>query len=392
MVAPPQTMPGSLVSSTFAPFAPRARRPVEDAAPSRPAARSWAVPLPVALRWAAVFALCMSTQYLFQPFVWKYWPVADVLLGWLEVVRDRVLMAFTIALSMVGAGRVPARRASARAALLAAAIIAGAIAGELALLVLDSPDVRGGLRSTLGRAVQWIGLALCVSGICYLWLRENDAQAAVQVNELRRSTTEALFVRTQLQSLRQQIEPHFLFNTLATIRRLRETAPEEGGRLLRHLLDYLRSTMPSAEHRTTLGEEVDLAASYLAIVAIRMSGALSVRFEVPAALRGCECPPLTLATLVENAVKHGITPSPESGEIAVRARRDGDTLEIVVADTGVGFGPSSDAVVGGTGIGLANTRARLRALYGHAATLSIDGNAPRGVCAVVRLPLRKRCA
>jgi signal transduction histidine kinase len=346
--------------------------------------------LGTATRWAVIVAVCMSTEYLFQPFVWKNWPVADVLIGWLEIIRDRVLVAAMIALALVGAWRMPAHKLATRTCLLALAIVIGAGAGELALLALGFTDARSDLSSVFGRVIQWTALAVCVSGMYYRWVRHNEARASVRANELWHSTAEVLLVQAQLQALRQQIEPHFLFNTLATIRRLQETGPEDGGRLLHHLLDYLQSTTPTSVQRTTLGEEVDLVESYLAIIAMRMSGRLTVQFDVPDALRQCECPPLTLATLVENAVKHGITPAPEGGAIAVRAQRDSDELEIVVADTGVGISGTGTSNVGGAGIGLANIRARLRALYGGSATLTIAGNVPRGVRAVIRLPIRGR--
>jgi signal transduction histidine kinase len=352
-----------------------------------PLARSPPLSLGTSLRWAVVVALCMSTQYLFQPFVWKYWPVGDVLIGWGEVVRDRVLVAVTIALAVVLATRIPAHRLPARAGLLALAIVAGAGIGQVALLASGSPYVGGDLSAALGRAIQWTGLALCVSGTHLLWLRDSQARAAARASEFSRSTTEGLLVRTQLQFLRLQIEPHFLFNTLATIRRLQETQPEEGGRLLHHLIRYLRSTMPASVQQTALGEEVDLVESYLAIIAMRMPGRLAVQVDVPEALRGCGCPPLTLATLVENAVQHGIRPLPEGGAIAVRARRDGNMLEIAVVDTGVGIAAAANSASGGTGLGLSNVRARLRALYGNSATLALTGNVPRGMRAVIRLPI-----
>jgi len=354
---------------------------------ARPAAQPARLAPGTALGWALVVAVCMSTQYLFQPFVWKHWPVGEVLVGWGEVVWDRVLVAVTIALVLVAAMRIPAHRLAARAALAALAIVAGAALGEMALLVTGSPYASDGLSAALGRAIQWTGLALCISGIHLLWLRDSQARAAARASEFSRSTTDGLLVRTQLQLLRLQIEPHFLFNTLATIRRLQETQPDEGERLLHHLIGYLRSTMPASVQRTVLGDEVDLVESYLAIIAMRMPGRLAVRFDVPTSLRGCECPPLTLATLVENAVKHGITPLPEGGAIAVGARRDGDMLEISVTDTGAGVSAAPNSANGGTGVGLANIRARLRALYGNSATLSLTGNVPQGMRAVIRLPI-----
>jgi signal transduction histidine kinase len=331
----------------------------------------------------------MSTQYLFQPFVWKHWSALEVLTGWLEVIRDRVVVALAIAAALLVVTRMAARGPALRAVLLAGAIVTGAAGGELALMGAGSLNSRMELPAILGHIVQWTALGLCVAGMYYLSLRENEARAVSRAMELQRQATEALCISAQLQSLRQQIEPHFLFNTLATIRRLHETGSEAGGRLLRHLLDYLRSTLSASVHEATLGEETDLASAYLAIVALRMPDRLRVCFDVPEELRQCECPPLSLATLIENAVKHGITPAPEGGEISVRARRDGNLLEIVVADTGVGLSSPDRTGAGGTGIGLANVRSRLRMLYDQAATLSVTADAPRGVRAVMRVPLRR---
>ncbi len=374
------------MASSFAQFAP------DDPAAGRPGVTmgalpgGWRLALPSAALWALAVATLMSTQYLAQPFVWANWPVDDVLLGWLEVARGRVLVALSIALALALVTRVPAQRLAARAALIVAGIVVGAVVGEFGLYMLGAAGERTDASSIAGRTAQWVGLGVSVAAIYGLWVRQRAAHAAARASELQRSTAQALLVQTQLQSLRHQIDPHFLFNTLATIRRLSETDAPGGERLLHHLLDYLRSTTSSARQRTTLGEEADLAASYLAIAATRMAGRLDVAVDVPDALRRHPCPPLALATLVENAVKHGITPAPDGGGISVAARRDGDALEIVVADTGVGIGGAMPASAGGAGIGLANVRARLRALHGGAASLAVVGNAPRGVRAVIRMP------
>lgn len=362
---------------------------MEEGAAAQPTSGGWRLSAVTAARWAIVVALFMSTQYLFQPFVWAHWPVDEVLLGWIEIACERVLVALFIAVALVIATRRAAQRPLTRASLIAAAIMGGAAAGAMALYAMDSPGVPRDMPAVFGSVVQWTLLALCVSGMYYLWVRSSHVHAAARAAELRRSTVEALRVQTELQSLRRQIDPHFLFNTLATIRRLEETEPAHGAQLLRHLVDYLQSTMPTSGHCTTLGEEVDLVRSYLAIVAIRMSGRLAVAFDVPEELRQHPCPPLMLATLVENAVKHGITPSRDGGTIVVAARRDGEVLELHVEDTGIGMS-GAEASFGGTGIGLANTRARLRALYGSSGSLTIGPNAPRGVRTVIGLPFARQ--
>jgi signal transduction histidine kinase len=358
----------------------------------RTAAAQSPLAIGTALQWAVLVAIGMSTQYLFQPFVWQNWPVADVLLGWVEVVRDRLVVALAIAAAVILGTRVMPSRASARAAIVAVTIVVGAAAGEVALQAIGSPMARADAVAFAGAVIQWTGLAMCAAGTYFLWLRHRDAREASRAQEIQRSNAESARVQTELESLRQQIEPHFLFNTLATIRHLREASPDEGRRLLGHLRRYLQSARPVPSRPSTLGDEVDMVASYLSIVAVRMSGRLTLDVEVPEAIRGCEFPSLALATLAENAVRHGITPSADGGSIAVTAKRDGNVLEVSVADTGVGLGEPAAAAIGSPGIGLASTRVLLRSLYGPAGTLRVGANDPRGVRAVIRVPFRTRVA
>jgi LytS/YehU family sensor histidine kinase len=205
--------------------------------------------------------------------------------------------------------------------------------------------------------------------------------------ELRRVQTQRQAAATQLCALRGQIEPHFLFNTLATVRRLHQTDPAQGAPLLGHFISYLRSTQPDASAGGTLAEELALTSAYLGIIAARMSGRLQVEYEIQEDVRQTPFPPLTIATLVENAVKHGIAPVPEGGTICVSVKAVSGSLEAVVSDTGAGFVGTS-----GTGIGLANIRARLHTLYGSAGTLSLRANTPRGVRAAIRIPLASEAA
>ena len=346
---------------------------------------AWQLRVSTTVSWALIIAIALSTQFLFQPFVWSHWPWDEVLAGWVEVARDRVVVALAIASALIIGSRVPARTARSRALALATAIVLGAIVGELLLLAGGSSGERPDVRSVTGRVVHWTVLAVSLSAMYYLWLRTTSARAIARSNELQRVQMEHQIVESRLQVLRNQIEPHFLFNTLATVRRLHQAEPVEGARLLGHVLDYLRLTLPKLhDARTTLGREVDLVRAYLGVVLVRMSGRLRVTFDIPEDLYECEFPSLTLATLVENAVKHGIGPAPDGGVIEVRARRVSDSLEVEVADTGVGF-----SGIGGSGIGLANVRAHLTTLYGARGSLALAGNHPSGVLASIRLPCTK---
>ena len=365
---------------------PDPERPGEDglAPPAYRATLGWQpLRFDAALGWGALVALAMSTQLLFQPFVWRNFGADEIFDGWLDLLGQRLAVALSIAFVLALASRQRAHTAFARAAWFGAAIFVGAWIGEGILLVLGGlPPPDAG--SFIARVGQWFMLAVSVAALHYLWRRSGVMGAASQATALRRVQLDRQVVQARLQALRSQIEPHFLFNTLATVRRLQQTEPDQGAQLLGHFLAYLRSTLPqrSGSDTDTLGCEVDLVRAYLGVVATRMAGRLTLRFDVPDALRAAALPPLSIATLVENAVKHGIAPRPEGGAIEVRARADGGVLEVVVADSGVGFSGS-----GGTGIGLANIRARLHTLYPGASGLALAARSPCGVCATMRLPL-----
>ena len=341
------------------------------------------LPAPTVLAVSLLVALLLSTEYLFQPFVWHHWPLDEVMLGWLEVLRDRIGVAVMIGLALVAASRVPARALPARSVVLALAIVAGATAGELVLVAAGAHGGSDDAVAVLGRIARWAVIAFSIGAMWFVWRRGAEAGARAQAVELRLVRLERQATEAQLAALRGQIDPHFLFNTLATVRRLQQIEPERGARLLAHFVAYLRSAWPRADgSRNTLGQEIELTRAYLGVVEQRMQGRLQVRFDVPDELCAQPFPPLTIATLVENAVKHGIGPATAGGAIEVSARcRDG-MLEAVVADTGVGF----SSAAGGSGIGLANIRSRLTTLYGSAGTLSLQGNAPSGVRAVLRMP------
>jgi signal transduction histidine kinase len=186
----------------------------------------------------------------------------------------------------------------------------------------------------------------------------------------------------QLALLHAQIEPHFLFNSLANVRRLLRTDRVAARELLVALRRYLQEALPSLrENHTTLAREAELVRAYLALHQVRMGPRLTSEVDVPAALGGQEIPPMLLLTLVENAIKHGLAPQPEGGQVSVQARCEGGRLLLTVADTGRGLG---DEV--GHGTGLVNLQARLKARYGHQATLTLRMNEPRGVIAEVALP------
>jgi len=210
--------------------------------------------------------------------------------------------------------------------------------------------------------------------------RRREQQAAAQ------TATDKELAQAKLNLLHAQVEPHFLYNTLASAQYLTRTEPAQADRMLGHLIQYLRHSLPSAEETlSTLGEELERARAYLEILKIRMGARLELRIEVPDALRGITLPPMMLQTLVENAIKHGLEPKPGGGTVWIFARRDDGSVAITVADDGQGFG----AAGGGTGIGLKNVRERLQLVYGPRASLAVVANVPEGVAATLTVPAQQ---
>lgn len=207
-------------------------------------------------------------------------------------------------------------------------------------------------------------------------------QAQLQRSELERQQADA-----RLGVLQAQVEPHFLFNTLASIRALVRADPARAEATLDALVEHLRATIPvlragEAGALSTLGQQLDICTSYLELMCLRTGGRLSYAVEVDPALRARAFPPLLLITLVENAVKHGVEPHPGPGRVTVRAQVLDGQLHVQVHDDGRGLVPG----VGG-GMGLANVRAQLATRYGDAAGLQLASAAAGGTLATLHLPL-----
>jgi signal transduction histidine kinase len=344
-----------------------------------------AAPAARAFGFSTAIAFGMSLQYLAQMFVWRNWPISEVLQGWLYIFRDRLIVATLITLPIVALGILRTHSPLLRSALLAAGVLGGAIAGEWFVRLLY--DQQNALVPLITSALRWGAVAFAVASTYYLWRASADSGEQLRQESLRRQSVEQQLTNTRLTALRKQIEPHFLFNTLATVRRLHQTDPVAGAGMLAGFIDYLRRVLPMLEcSEVPLGDEINLIRAYLTVIQLRMLGRLAVTFDVPNALRTAQVPPLALATLVENAIKHGLAPLPAGGTISITASSQQDVLELVVADNGVGLRADSG---GGTGIGLYNVRARLATLYGAKAALQVQANRPTGVYATIRLPLRE---
>jgi len=233
---------------------------------------------------------------------------------------------------------------------------------------------------------------LTAAGLFFgLWLalgamiRQRDARAHAQTltfeRERRELERQAIEARTQL--LRSQIQPHFLFNTLANIQALVEAGSPHAPRVLASLIAYLKAAVPQLdETASTLGREVELARAYLELMQMRMPDRLRFALDVDPTVLPLRCPPTTLLTLVENAVRHGIDPAEDGGDIDVAVKRHGRDVLIRVEDSGVGPGVAD----GGPGTGLKALRERLVLSFGEAAALRLFERQPHGFAVELQFP------
>jgi len=265
-------------------------------------------------------------------------------------------------------------------------------AGQLALGILICAMIGAavvtfpGPYEILGVVVQGLGSlvrAVLLVGALELHARAVREQAAA--HGIRETTIrlESELQDARTRALEAQIEPHFLFNTLANVRELQRSNPRTGLAMLDDLIDYLERSLPGlGRERTTLDEERALLDAYLRLHGPRFGDRLRYDIAFPDPLLECELPSMMLLTLVENSLKHGLGPLPEGGAITLSAGTSGEALVVDVVDTGAGMGAGS-----GAGTGLANIRSRLALRYGDAARLTLSLNEPRGVRASLRIPL-----
>ena len=335
-------------------------------------------------RYITVVLVCaiLSTQVLFQPGILDDWSPQLVARGWFDFFAE-VLACGTfmwIAVTLVE-HTVKGQRAKFVAFL--AALAGGSFTGfALATLFLQPEGFYPPVSAIAGDSLRWAvfgGIVL----VAHRQLKEaTRAAAALEEESLHGIHLDRQMIEAQLQVLQAQIEPHFLFNTLAHVKRLYSREPQVGIEMLSSLRLYLRAALPRMRAMgSTVEREAELARAYLSILRIRLGDRLQFSVEIAEHVRSHSLPPMILLTLVENAIKHGIAPHPEGGDVSIRASGGDGRLEVEVADTGAGFTGSS-----GSGVGLSNTRARLEALFGGKASLSLMPNSPRGVIARIQLP------
>ena len=229
-------------------------------------------------------------------------------------------------------------------------------------------------------------VSVCAAITWFFWSRSHAAllKAEAEAEKARTAAIERQAMQAQLQALQAQIEPHMLFNTLANLQGLIAVDPPRARHMLDRLIHYLRATLSASRAgSTTLAQEFALLDAYLGLMQVRMGARLDYALVLPDDLRDRPVPPLLLQPLVENAIRHGLEPKVEGGRIEVRAARTAAALILTVADTGLGLGDPDD--VDG-GVGLANVRERLHALYGAGASCALEPHAPAGARAILTLP------
>lgn len=226
----------------------------------------------------------------------------------------------------------------------------------------------------------WAALAALV--------RQKDALARHQALafQLERSELERKALDARLHLLQAQVAPHFLFNTLANVQALVDAGSPRASDVLRSLTAYLRAAVPLLhEPAATLGQELQLVRAYLELMHMRMPDRLQFKLHVDDSALALRCPPITLLTLVENAVRHGIDPSEEGGRIGIHVFRQGDRCVMRVSDSGVGLRQAGP----GMGAGLSLLRERLQVVFGGDAQLRVSAREPQGVCAELEIPARE---
>src|SRR5262245_10192954 len=237
-------------------------------------------------------------------------------------------------------------------------------------------------------AFLWI-IASAVIKITYKRQIQAEAQAAQATETAEAESLKRQVVEARMAAMQAQVEPHFLFNTLASIDHLIETDPGRASTMQKNLIALLRASMPTLRDGDggprDLKRELEVIRPYLEILKVRMEDRLRTEINVPDGLLSAEFPSMMIQTLVENAIKHGLEPKPEGGSLTVRAEVQHGKLAVTVADTGVGFGKAATA---GTGVGLANVRERLQLLYGNKATLNVREHNGGGTAVTITVPYK----
>lgn len=338
-------------------------------------------------RGAIVVAITLvaSAQILAQPMDVDFWSFRDIARAWITYTTELLMIAVLIAFAFTLTDEALPSNGLWRWVAVALVIVVASAVGTYIALRFESFGPAPPLEVIAGESLRWSILGVFFAVLVALHRRVSRAQAEVQTADQARVSLAREEAEQQLQLLQAQIEPHFLFNTLANVRRLYRTQPETGAQMIESFKRYLGAALPRIrEGGATLANELELVRAYLELFEVRLGKRLIFEIKSDPRLRSLPIPPLLLMTLVENAVKHGIAPTASGGRIDVVARTSNGFAQLEVTDDGVGF---AFAPTSGTGVGLVNVRRQLAARYGVKASLSVEQRDPRGVKATLHIPL-----
>lgn len=341
--------------------------------------------------WTAVFSAVIAAGFTVVGFIrfaggegaWRN------LAGWAEWYFSYLVVSLAIGFSihglfyvskrLLGRTRIGRFTAWQRLAYFSVLPIAGVLVGNMIGMTLLGFDLRDWIRG--GTDSNAIARSLLFALLAWLLFTVYFTTRAQRIRAERNAA------QAQLQLLQAQMEPHFLFNTLANVVSLMEEDTPRAKQMLESFTDYLRASLGSMRRgETTLGEELDLAEAYLRVVKTRMEDRLHYRIDVPDGLRSMTLPPLSLQPLIENAVVHGLEPQIDGGTVVISARLIDGQLIVDVTDDGRGLEAARTKGSRGTGTALANIRERLAQLHGERGGLVVEAAQPQGVHAVLRLP------
>ena len=344
---------------------------------AHPATVSWPQ-----LAVVALVALLLSTQIFFQAGIVESSDAGALVAGWLPYFGEALACGISIWLAVAAFEKAFELQGIWRAISTGIVIFAAAFVAECAFLgFAQPPGFFPPWTSIAGDALRWSlwgGIVLAAH-----WQALRHAQAAMFLAQERveRGRAEQRRTEADLQLLQAQIQPHFLFNLLAHVRRLYRVGEDQGLHAVERLRSYMKEVLGAFGHdETSISRELELVRAYLELTKIGLGERLSFVIDASPEVASVRIPPLAVLTLAENAVKHGIAPLARPGVVQVVARRDAGGVRIEVRDDG-----EAAALSAGTGVGLANTKARLRAMYGAAATLSLDAGPGRGAVAAIEI-------
>ncbi len=270
-------------------------------------------------------------------------------------------------------------------AILPLGVVAGFLLGTRLGDLLTGSNTNAYWTERPERALGFLAMSLAAgAALTYYFVSRAQLAKEKQLAEIaQRQATES-----RLKLLETQLEPHMLFNTLANLRVLVVRDPQGAVQMLDHLIAYLRATLSASRASShTLGEEFDRLRDYLELMAVRMGPRLQFTLDLPDDLRRQAVPPLLLQPLVENSIQHGLEPQVGGGSITVSASRNGNTLALIVQDTGAGLGQPSAPREHAGGFGLTQVRERLATLYGSEATINLIAAHAGGTRATITFPV-----